>query len=98
MAYDRIDPFGEWRADLRTATLAALYVNAHRAKGSSPVAIDDFMPKFYQPAPAAPEPDEAVPEVAELQGDQVELDLLMGWVEMLNIGLGGRDLRDKKER
>lgn len=45
MAYYRIEPFGEERADLRNAMLATILANAHAAKGRK-YTIDDFMPKF----------------------------------------------------
>ena len=53
MAYFSIEPFGEERADLRMATLAALIANINRdeKKRSSPYTPDDFMPKFEGRAP-----------------------------------------------
>lgn len=55
--YAEMDPFGEERADLRMAILAAATVNAMtRTKESDPVAKpEDFMPKFeLQPPDPSP--------------------------------------------
>ena len=46
MAYDRIEPFGEERADLRSAQIACILANVNRGKGQKVFKIDDFMPKF----------------------------------------------------
>lgn len=46
MAYARMEPFGEQRADLRMAILAALLANIHRDKKrrSDPYKAHEFMP------------------------------------------------------
>lgn len=57
MAYYRIEPWGEERADYRAGTVAATVVNVNRTKGK-PAKPDDFMPKFgvkHAPAPEATE-------------------------------------------
>lgn len=46
MAYFAIEPFGERRADLRAAIIAATIANAQRAKDSRPFKPQDFMPDF----------------------------------------------------
>lgn len=46
MAYDRIEPFGERRADLRAGIVAAVTANAFRGKDSKPFQASDFMPDF----------------------------------------------------
>lgn len=46
MAYSKIDPFGEERADLRSAIIATVFANAHRAKGRRVFRVTDFMPQF----------------------------------------------------
>jgi hypothetical protein len=46
MAFDRIEPFGEERADLRMAIVACTIANANRGKGQKAFKVDDFMPKF----------------------------------------------------
>ena len=44
IAYDRIDPFGEERADLRAAIIAATVANAFRGKNGKTFMPVDFMP------------------------------------------------------
>jgi len=46
LAYDRIDPFGEGRADVRIGVLSALIANIHRnpKKRAEPYSAVDFMP------------------------------------------------------
>ncbi len=48
MAFYRVEPFGERRADLRMAIVASLIANANRDPGKrrEPYTVDDFMPKF----------------------------------------------------
>ena len=46
MAYYRIDPFGEERADLRAGMLASVLVNLKKRKGETPAQPKDFMLKF----------------------------------------------------
>jgi hypothetical protein len=46
LAYDRISPFGEERADLRSAIVAATLANANRGKGTKPFTTADFMPRW----------------------------------------------------
>ncbi len=45
-AYYQVEPFGEERADLRSAIVATNIANGNRAKGQKPYKIEDFMPKF----------------------------------------------------
>lgn len=47
-AYAEIEPFGETRADLRSAIIASVIANANRnsKKHPKPYTPDDFMPKF----------------------------------------------------
>ena len=45
--YEKIEPFGEERADLRAGIIASTYANIHRGKGKAFVP-SDFMPKFGQ--------------------------------------------------
>lgn len=48
-AYFEMDPFGESRADLRSATIASLIANVNRdPKKRKPYEVTDFMPKFGQ--------------------------------------------------
>lgn len=56
MAYYRLEPFGEERADLRAGIIAAVMANAMSGKSSRKFTADEFMPKFG-PKPE-PTPDE----------------------------------------
>ena len=47
LAYAEAEPFGEERADLRMAILAAVEANVHRSRrGQKTYKPQDFMPKF----------------------------------------------------
>ncbi len=46
MAYDRVDPFGEHRADLRAALVASVIANSNRGKNKSAFKLEDFMLDF----------------------------------------------------
>jgi len=48
-AYERLEPFGEWRADYRAAIVASVMANAFRGKESRAFTPEDFMPKFGEP-------------------------------------------------
>lgn len=45
-AYDRVEPFGERRADLRNAITSAVVANAFRGKDSKTFQAADFLPDF----------------------------------------------------
>lgn len=45
-AYDRLDPIGQWRADLRAARIASTIANIWRGPRTRPYRLEDFMPKF----------------------------------------------------
>ena len=50
-AFERIEPFGEWRGDVRAAMVCATVMNS---QGARPAArTSDYMPQFGPP----PEPD-----------------------------------------
>lgn len=74
-----MEPFGEERADLRSAIVACTVANAFRdpKKHPKPYSARDFMPKFG--------PGE------EEEGQTVEEQLAL--VELLNAAYGGKDLR-----
>lgn len=57
LAFAQVEPFGEWRADLRMATLAALIANVNRNDKARPEPYrpDDFMPNLD---PVEVEPEE----------------------------------------
>jgi hypothetical protein len=46
MAYERLEPWGDYRADVRSAIIASTIANAHRSSKSKAYSVDDFMPKF----------------------------------------------------
>lgn len=57
MAFNELEPFGEERADLRMAILAAVIANASRTKrGSRRYRPKDFMPKFGRTIAARRQP------------------------------------------
>lgn len=78
MAFYRLEPFGEDRADLRMGILAALTANIARdeKRRRDPYEVDDFMPKF-----------DRVEKEAQPWQEQLAL------VEMLNAAFGGEDKR-----
>lgn len=56
MAFMRLEPFGEFRADLRAGIVAATVANAARSPDRPPFKTTDFMPDFSRadkPAAAA---------------------------------------------
>jgi hypothetical protein len=61
LVYWQVEPWGDWRADLRSAIVASLLRNAHRAEGERAFSIPDFMPfdRAADTADAEPEEDEA---------------------------------------
>lgn len=48
------DPWGLWRADLRSAMLASTIANRHRGRHERPYTTQDFMPDFGETAPLQP--------------------------------------------
>jgi len=64
MAYYRLEPFGEERADVRSAIVAAVIANANRdaKKRKRPFKISDFIPQF-----------DAEPQSAEAKLQLVEM-------------------------
>lgn len=46
MAYDKIEPYGDRRADFRNGILASLIANVNRPKNGKVFAPVDFMPEF----------------------------------------------------
>lgn len=43
MAYERVEPFGQWRADYRQAITSMLIANANRGKKDKAYEVGDFM-------------------------------------------------------
>lgn len=46
MAYNRVDPFGEDRADFRAAMIREPIINAFRGEDDDPVTIADCLPEW----------------------------------------------------
>lgn len=46
MAYYTVEPFGEYRADLRSAITSCVIANGNRGKNKKPFKVSDFMPSF----------------------------------------------------
>ena len=44
IALDRVDPWGEWRADLRSGVIASTIANVNRGKKAEAFTPKDFMP------------------------------------------------------
>jgi hypothetical protein len=75
MAFDRIDPVGEMRADLRAGMVAAAVVNHSMSPPRKPASALDFMPfaREQQGPIALSDPDEHAKLVAQtLFGDKVK--------------------------
>lgn len=51
LAYYEVEPFGEERADLRSAIIASTMANMWRGKKSRRFKIQQFMPNFEKPKP-----------------------------------------------
>jgi len=49
IAYAQIEPFGEYRDDLRSALIASVMANAWRGSKSKPYKIKDFLLNFEPP-------------------------------------------------
>jgi Protein of unknown function (DUF4035) len=43
-AYEALEPFGEWRADLRMGILASVMASPYRKREAPPLRPADFMP------------------------------------------------------
>ncbi len=46
MAFESLEPFGEYRDDLRSALIASTIANCNRGRGSKPYSLSDFMLRF----------------------------------------------------
>ena len=44
MAFYQMEPFGDFRADVRSGIVAATFANAHRSRDAKPFTPEDFMP------------------------------------------------------
>lgn len=83
MAYDRLEPFGPRRADLRAAliTWAIAEVHRNRDEKKEPFKLEDFMLTFEPPA-GDDEEDEPV-----------NITAMRTMMEWMTVALGGQDLR-----
>ena len=71
MAYERLEPFGEERADVRSAIHTATLINVHRGQHSRPVTPSDVMPRFdeaYVPQKSA---EQNIAELARMMGAKI---------------------------
>lgn len=53
-AYDQVDPFGEERADMRTAQIVQTLVNLNRREHQEPYKLSEFVLPFGDYEPPAP--------------------------------------------
>jgi hypothetical protein len=81
-AYYSLEPFGERRADYRTAQIVQMLANINRGPDTKPFPLSDFLPDEI-----APEPEEEETEGEEPWRKQIEMAAL--WTG----ALGGEDLR-----
>ena len=59
MAFARLHPFGEWRADLRAGIVASTIANVNRGKGKA-YKPSDFMPDFKRTRKAEQQSDQHI--------------------------------------
>ena len=67
-AYEKLEPFGEARADLRMGIQTAASLNVNRRRGAQPVKPRDVMPDFdaqYRPKQTVEEMKATVKGVAK---------------------------------
>lgn len=46
IAYDRVEPFGPWRDDIRAGVVASTIANVNRSKKTDAYTPNDFIPEF----------------------------------------------------
>ena len=56
------EPFGEERADVRSAIIAQTFANVHRKRGTRPLSYTEFMPHFGPP-PEPKTPDDLLAKI-----------------------------------
>ncbi len=69
MAYYRLEPFGDERADLRAGTIAAPLLNMWAAKGSAKAKPSDWIMKF---GPREPMDWEAMKSILQAHSDSMK--------------------------
>lgn len=68
-AYYDIEPFGEVRADYRSAQVTAAILNSTRKRGTAPVKLEDSVLKFGAAAAVSPpSPEEARKQIIRTMG------------------------------
>jgi len=79
MEFAKLEPFGERRADLRSATIACMLANIHRDrdKHPQPFEVYEFMPQFG----------------SESTEEETPVEVLRIFMEMMVAAHGGQDLR-----
>jgi len=82
MAYYGLEPWGEVRADFRSAIVAKTVADVHRGEKQEPYPLQQFMPLVER----AEEDEDEEPEPWQR---------MLAQVEWLNVAFGGRDLRGK---
>ncbi len=78
--YAKLEPFGEERADLRSAIVAATVANVNRGKKQKPFKPSDFMVDFASDRTARKQTTEEMIAIAEA----------------VTAALGGQDLRNQQ--
>lgn len=68
MAFEQIDPSGEWRADLRSGMIAATVAVAHGAKDVSPSDFMMFVEKMPEKKQTEAQQIEAAKQIAVALG------------------------------
>lgn len=65
IAYSRVEPWGEERADLRAALICKTLADINTPKGKRPMKLEDFLLKFDQ-EPKTQSTDEMIGTVAQI--------------------------------
>lgn len=58
MVLERMEPFGDRRADIQAGIVASTIANIHRSEKSKPYSPIDFMPRFEEPQQARQTPEQ----------------------------------------
>jgi hypothetical protein len=83
MAYYSLEPFGERRADYRSAQIVQMIANVNRTRGE-PYPLSDFLP------------DEIAAEAEELEDEPEEnWQAQIRVAEMITAAYGGKDMRQQ---
>lgn len=87
---ERIDPWGQARADYYAALQAWMLYVVNRGEKAPKLDITDFLPQFIKPVPAPGAPP-APPPGQQSTAEQLAM------VEQLNTMFGGVDMRKRRE-